>query len=270
MGFRMLKSLVVLHCQLDSKNKLSSIFASLEKNLFCFRPVTCVRQILIFHNLTVEEEKVLTSFAEKITPKTEQCEIFRGYDAYEFLLTWSVGLLNSRYNYNDRFVLGTCRETWTTFCKENADQLRDHPFLKIMPLLFNDATRIRKIIEKDLTLLAAEQRITETNSLCSNHRKIRERDDNVGPLKFLYSFWNADESALTFAERQKKIAVLSKKIQHLQEEMDKEKSSKLIEPNPENKKAKALLTITQSAITACWAKRQLEKMEEPVENPVLS
>lgn len=259
----MFKSLVVLNCKQGGNHEWSQVFRSLEKKIFCFRPVTCARQIFIFHDLSEEEQGFLNLFVEEISPKTKSCETYTGYDAYEFLLKWVVGLLNSKNHYNDRFVLGKCRQLWTSFCEENAERLKGHDFLKMIPLLFNDAHTIRGIIEQELVYLPEEARIRETMSLCSKHRTIRERDENAGPLKFIYSFWDADEPQTSTNGTKKSIAQLSKKIHRLQEQICQSGNTRTIEPNPEqdNKKGQKLLLLTQLGITSCWAKRQLEKLE---------
>ena len=70
-----------------------------------FRPETCARQICIFYNLSEDECAIIYKNISQLTERGHVCELTYGFDAFEFLLKWLVGLLNEKYNFNDRFVL---------------------------------------------------------------------------------------------------------------------------------------------------------------------
>ena len=261
----MFKDLVILNCKLDGHYEWSTVLNGLEKKIFCFRPVTCARQIFIFHNLSTEERSFLNTFVEEISSKSKSCEVYIGFEAYEFLLKWVVGLMNSKYQNNDRFVLGTFRQMWTSFCKENAEQLKGHDFLKLIPLLLGDASTIRRIIEQELTYLNVEIRFKESISLCSKYRHAREQDQNLVPIKSVYSFFDPENGQLS---KSKKSSIdLGKKINRIQEQLCQIENSRVIDPKPEegNKKGKKLIFLIQLGITSCWEKRQLEKEQTSAE-----
>ncbi|WP_126320081.1 hypothetical protein [Legionella jordanis] len=216
-----------------------------------------MRQIFIFCNLSVEEQASLALLVQCISDKVSVCELSKGYQAYEFLLRWSVGLLNATQHHNDRFVLGKCRSLWTSFCEEKSNELKGHPFLKVMQQLMSDAHSIRSIIERNLSHLPPTTRIEQTEALCLEQRKLRERDENAGSIRFIYPFLAELASGPT-EDTEKTIEKLSKKISSLQKELSAQNRNKTIEPNPESKKEKSALSMTQMAIAACWAKRQFK------------
>lgn len=256
----MFESLVVLHCELDSKKKVSHIFQSIEEKLFCFRPATCSRQIFIFDKLAEEEKEIFTKYCETLAAAGQPYDLYTGFDAFEFLLKWAVGLLNPRYNFNDRFVLGKCRELWTTFCDTNATHLKGRPMAKLIPQLLEDAGYVRSTIENRMEeeKISASSRIKIMTDLCHTRRERREHQKKLGALSFFDVFWNTESSSEE--ENDGKIGRLGKKIKRLQEVAETE--DEIVTPKISNK---SRLIVTQSAIASCWIKRQLEHANQPAE-----
>lgn len=262
----MFESLVVLHCELDSKKKLSGIFQNIEERIFCFRPVTCTRQVFIFDSLSEAEKEIFDKNCATLATIGQHYELYTGFDAFEFLLKWAVGLLNPRYNYNDRFVLGKCRELWTSFCESKGTVLKDRSMAKLIPMLLEDASLIRSTIENRMEeeKISASARIKIMTDMCHARRVRRERQETLGALRFFDSYWNEEAVKATKEEMGKSIDVLGKKIQNLQKRGEIKEETVTLTCG--SKEARARLTITQSAIVSCWIKRQLEHANHAIED----
>ncbi len=256
---------VVLHGQLTTNpaDKTSDLFKHLQAKIFSFRPETCVRQLFIFYNLSDIERDLLDEVVEKLTPKLKACDILTGFDAYEFLLRWTVGLLSIKYQQNDRFVLGKVRKYWTEFCQIEAERLKGHNLLKIIPAILGDAHLIRNKIETQLIDILKENRISTVEDLCKRYRHLREQSISPADVPYL---WSAKTERPSREEIDKEIQRTSKKLISLQTQVASIGDIVKLNPDPSDRKQKAMLTKAKVSIFVAWEKKQLEQLlsSEPI------
>ena len=159
-------SLQVLHIKsVDHKGEEENPLRGFQAVMNPFPAMTCARHVYIFTSEfsgMPELEAYLSSHAEKSEWLTSRA-------AYEFLLRWAVGAESKKIQNNDHFVLGQVREAWDYFRPNNSD--RNAELIHIMPMLFEDASNIRRLIQdrqfakqnvKELLILMCEN--------CANSR----------------------------------------------------------------------------------------------------
>jgi hypothetical protein len=258
------RTLYVLNCK-HPKNVSSSIKEILN-DLFCFRPETCSRSVIIFCNPTDAEVTKILGLPEKLKERTSIPEIFSGDEAYKFLLRWSVGLLSVKHHHNDRFVLGRVITRWTQFCEQNAEQLKGTDYLKIIPALLADAHTVRSKVEKYFCKMNNDARIIKTEAFCDEIYLQRTKAEKT-PEK---SLQRSIESNLNHQSPTDVTEKLAKKMQGLQKQIAA--SDKTIKIKAfDNEEQRGLLIKTKLSITAAWQKRQIEHiMQEEMEDSFIS
>ena len=257
------ESTIVLHCQLtpSPEKKETGLFKTLAAKLFSFRPETCTRQIFILCNLSVTEQELLHQIVQQISPKLDECEIITNYNTYEFLLRWIVGLMSTKYDQNDRFVLGRVRKCWTEFCQIEAERLKGHNLLQIIPTLLGDAHSIRNKIETQFKSMLQEERISAVEDLCKQYRNAREQhmSPQLGDLPHL---WSQNTALPSRTIMDKELQRTSKKLISLQTQIADIGDSVTPCPSPkhpEYQQQMAMLAKTKMSISAAWEKRRLEQ-----------
>jgi hypothetical protein len=253
------ESLIVFHCKpnASSTSSASHILKPIKKALFSFQPATCTRQLFIFSNLAESELILLQKQVQNSISQLDTCELIMGFDAYTFLLRWMTGLLSTKYQQNDRFVLGQVRKCWTEFCLTADEQLKGSALRRIIPALLGDARLIRNKIENQLSDLSNEPRIKIVEDICTQYRSLREM--NISPYSCRSPYFLAQNSAPLSRESIKvEIQRLSKKLIKLQAEISIIGDRVNLNAEPSHPEQKAMFAKTQASLSATWEKKKLE------------
>ena len=107
------------------------------KIILPFKASTCARHVYFFPPLKGDNNNLKLLYKSKEN-KHRTWEILKGPEAYEFLLSWMVGSKTKKYCFNDRFILGKVRKSWTNFStngntKETAKQYNHNPNKEVFP-----------------------------------------------------------------------------------------------------------------------------------------
>jgi hypothetical protein len=194
------------------------------------------------------------SMAFELKDKAKHVEILDSYDAYEFLLQWSVGLLSDKHKQNDHFVLGRLRFLWTSYTHEAKGTPILDKLMAITPKLLELSSLVRSYIQSDLEKLKPSVRIEITQQYCSNIRRSIE-DPHYRLEKPCFDLTPVLTED-TFVELKSKHARLRYDIVALQKDM----SNQTIKPHPaeDDKASIAQLRRFSVALSKIHEKRIIE------------
>lgn len=152
-------TLQVVHTQSITLKSEENPLKEFKNRINPFPAMTCSRHVYIF----ASEYEYFAELDEFASSNAVNYQRLSGKAAYNFLLRWSVGAESHKLQSNDHFVLGQVRQSWDHFRFYNSPF--NHDLLNIMPMLFEDASNIRRLIQdprfakqnvKDLLVLMCE------------------------------------------------------------------------------------------------------------------
>ena len=262
----MINKLTIVHCKLDDSIKVDSLLTSIRSISPNFAPETCSRHIYFFVDLSFYQKLQLKQFCDELKDKVKHVEILDSFDAYEFLLQWSVGLLSDKHKHNDHFVLGRLRFLWTSYTHEVKGTPLLEKLMAIIPKLLEWSSLVRSYIQSDLEKLKPSVRIEITKQYCSNIRRSMEEPHYrlEKPCFDLTPVLTED----TLVELQSKHARLRYDIVALQKDM----SNQTIKPRPaeDDKASIAQLRRFSVALRKIHEKRIIESEIENLRHGLAS
>lgn len=246
----MIGKLIILHCQLDMKAQVASELLEMRTIDQCFTPETCSRQIYIYIDLSADKIRLLESLCEQLKGKTSQIEVRYGYDAYEFLLNWTIGVLSPKLKQNDHFVLGKLRKYWDSYLRSEKENPFLHQLMPIIPEILKQSSLIRNYIQTHLIHFNDATRIDYTKQYCHYIRQMAENPTiSLSEPSFIAKPKTIEELQ---AEREK----LQRCIKSLQK--DAPAQTIRLHPDPNDEVSIAQLRKFSVAIGQIAKKRELE------------